>query len=81
MATQAYRLELKKKPTTPWKRPPDHPVLSKFKFLRMMSGDELVKWAATYKEIGLLFPIVVFVDNKGRRAGRERAVAFRILGD
>src|SRR5262245_45083379 len=36
-----------------------------------VSDDELDKWAATYKEVGLLFPIVVFVDNEGEERGEK----------
>ena len=55
----------------PWKCPQVHPALLKFKFLRMMSDAELDKMGVNYNAIGLLFPIVIFVDNSGEARGEK----------
>ena len=60
---------LKKK--KPWKCPQVHQALLKFKFLRTMSDDELKSMADSYERIGLLSPIVIFVDNSGEREAKK----------
>ncbi len=62
---------MKKQKRVPRKRPPDHPVLLKFKFLRPATDDELDRMAATYDVLGLIFPIVIFVDNSGEARGEK----------
>jgi hypothetical protein len=61
---------VKKSKRIPWKCPPVHPAVLKYG-LQMMNDAELEAMGENYKANGLLFPIVIFVDNRGEERGEK----------